>query len=253
VSVFDEDLKLGNCDLGLARICVQASARAYQEATLTSELAKVLVVRSPYVNAPIIAFRGSADARAWLTDMRVCLAQTEYGKLHCGFYASTRTILGQLLALDQRSQPEPVIVTGHSKGGAEALICARILAAAGKPVQAVVTFGGPRVGDARWRKSYDDQSANLSGALGQPTLGDITYRWVHEEDIVPRLPVWMMGYRHVGHEAFMSSFGGVEIDPPLQRMAWSDLWGTFWGYRAGRIEQALDHPIARYQEHLEPL
>jgi hypothetical protein len=136
----------------------------------------------------------------------------------------------------------PVIVTGHSKGAAEAVICARLLAAAGKPVASVHTFGKPRVGNAEWRAGYN------------AVLGSVTTRWEHEEDIVTRLAAWCTGYRHEGlTDAFLSSFGGVEINPPLWRRAASDLWGTFWGYQAGHIEQAMDHPVSRYQEHINSL
>lgn len=228
-------------DLTLARVCVRASTQAYAQVSFESELAHVLVIPATATMPMIIAFRGTCDIGEWLVDFRMRFSATLYGRLHTGFWRSVNSVMAEVFALPDVKSALPVIVTGHSKGAAEALICARWLAAQGKPVQAVVTFGGPRVGDAQWRAGYN------------ASLGEVTKRWVHEEDIVARAPVWMMGYRHVGHEYFMSSMGGVEVDPPLWRLAASDLWGTFWGYKAGRIEQAMDHPISRYQEHLEQL
>ena len=241
-------------DLPLARMCANACARAYPEATISSNLAHCLVVRAE--GPAILAFRGSEDIRDLLTDFQVRWVQTVHGGIHSGFFNSALSVLNQILKLDQRQSPAPVIVTGHSKGAAEALIVARWLVAAGRPVEAVVTFGGPRVGDAEWRKSYNAAGTNIqqpTSNIQHPTLGDATQRWVHEEDLVPRLPVWCSGYRHVGHEMFLSAFGGVEVDPPVWRMAASDIWGTFWGYRAGVIEQAADHPISKYQEHIKGL
>jgi hypothetical protein len=234
-------------DLGLARACVEASARAYAEVSFESGLAHVLVVADDGAQGTrptIVAFRGSADRRDWLTDFGVRFWYTACGRVHAGFWDSTSSVMGNVAAVG----PGPVIVTGHSKGAAEALICARRLAEAGREVSAVITFGGPRVGDAAWRTGYNQ----LQMANGK-CLGDITQRWVHEEDIVPRLPVWISGYRHVGHEYFLSSFGGVEVDPSIWRLAASDIWGTFWGYRKGHIEQAEDHPVSRYLEHINQL
>ena len=233
---------------------MQASARAYSEATFESPLAHALVIPATGNCPKIIAFRGSADVRAWLTDFRITLSYTAYGRVHSGFWRSAGSVTPRLLQLT----PEPVIITGHSKGAAEALICAIILAGAGWPIVRVVTFGGPRVGDAVWREGYNltrsPKIANGQWPMADgKTLGETTERWVHEEDIVARLPVWISNYRHTLHEYFCSSFGGVEIDPPLSRLALSDLWGTFWGYRRGHVEQAEDHPISRYQEHLASL
>lgn len=229
-------------NLELARACVEASARAYPEVSFESPLAHVLVVAATQASPLIIAFRGSEEVRDWLTDFRIGFTATDYGRVHTGFWQSTNSVMGEVLALPAVRAAIPVVVTGHSKGAAEAVICARLLAAAGKPVEAVVTFGGPRVGDAMWRADYGK------------TLGGSTTRWVHEEDIVCQLAAWCTGYRHViAAEAFMSSFGGVEIDPPIWRKAASNLWGTFWGYQQGHIDQVQDHPVSRYLEHLNSL
>ena len=243
-------------DLALARMCAEACARAYREQTFGNDLAHVLVVpagdgKGQMANgtgATIIAFRGSANTRDWLTDFEIRFRYTQFGRVHAGFWESTNSLMASIMALPEVMGAFPVIVTGHSKGAAEAVICARLLAAAGKPVAAVVTFGGPRVGDAAWRIGY----GKCQMADGK-TLGEITQRWVHEEDIVCRMAAWCTGYRHVGTEAFMSSFGGVELNPPFWRKAASDLWGTFWGYAQGHIDQVEDHPVSRYLEHLDSL
>lgn len=228
-------------DLALPRLCVAAAARAYAEVSFESPLAQVLVVPATQAAPRIIAFRGSADVRAWLTDFRIGFTRTDFGRVHTGFWQSTNSVMAEVLALPAVRAAIPVVITGHSKGAAEALICARLLRAAGKPVEAVLTFGGPRVGDAAWRAGYNG------------LLGEVTQRWVHEEDIVARLAAWCTGYRHIRHEYFCSSFGGVERDPGVWRLAASDIWGTFWGYRKGHVEQVEDHPVSRYLEHINSL
>jgi hypothetical protein len=241
-------------DLELAWQCVGAAARSYSMVTIENNLCHVLQV--PLVMGPpwwkkvnIIACRGSDSLRDVVTDLEIGLVDLGIARVHAGFWKSANSILDQVLKLDQTALPAPVVLCGHSKGADEAKILAWQLARCGRPVAAVHTFGGPRIGDAGWRRTYNAQKANFD----LQTLGDITTRWVHEEDIVARLLAWITGYRHVGHEAFMSSFGGVEMDPPLWAKGLSDLWGTFWGYERGHIELIEDHPVSRYVEHLKGL
>lgn len=63
----------------------------------------------------------------------------------------------------------------------------------------VWTFGSPRVGDA-------DFAANYGAALGTRT-----WRVTHSHDIVPSVPVRIMGYHHVPTEVFYDADGA---DPP---------------------------------------
>ena len=236
-------------DLSLPRLCADACAQSYRAATIETDLAHVLKLDTD--RGTILAFRGTDSIRDWLIDARVERTDLGFASVHSGFWRSVNSIFPQILIFDQRSCPTPVILTGHSKGGAEAKLCAFLLARAGRPITAVVTFGAPRAGDSRWRILYNATPNNF--AFPQSTLGSITQRWIHEEDIVPRLPVWVTGYRHIAQEYFMSTFGGVEVNPPLWHKAISDLWGTFCGYKRRDIEQLIDHPISRYQEHLNTL
>ena len=80
----------------------------------------------------------------------------------------------------------PIVVTGHSLGGALAVLAARHLAEEGLPVAAVYTFGMPRPGSADWARDYDQR------------LGTATYRLVLGEDIVPTVAPSGLGFHHVG-------------------------------------------------------
>lgn len=94
------------------------------------------------------------------------------GKVHAGFHRELVAVLegieDTLLALPRR----PVVVTGHSQGGAIAVLCARVLEAAGWQVEETVTFAAPRAGDA--------------GAVGVGTAPIHRVEFGH--DIVPHVP-----------------------------------------------------------------
>lgn len=222
--------------LRLAKACAVQCARVYSDVTLQSDVCHAL--RSDYDGSALIAFRGTRTMREWLIDARIKWWNLGLGLVHSGFWDSLNTLFPQL---DQIAQAGPVIITGHSKGAAEALLCAWRMTRLGRQVKAVVTFGGPRVGNGAWRRDYNAQ------------LGERTWRWVHQEDIVCRLPVWLTGYRHVGQECFLDPFGTVELNPPFWRMLIAALWDTWLSYSKTDIEPITDHPISQYLEHLDKL
>ena len=120
----------------------------------------------------------------------------------------------------------PVVLTGHSLGGALATLAAFELAASGYDavplppretnaaaerlmaggaasapppppppraralVEGVRTFGSPRVGDILFAAAY------------RAVLGDRTWRVTHAHDVVPSVPVRLMGFHHVPTEVF---------------------------------------------------
>lgn len=128
----------------------------------------------------ILVFRGTSHFRNWVTNLRALPASWRPGgKVHQGFRrALARAWKPVSAALDSVSGP--LIYTGHSLGGALA-----ILAASRRPPGAVYTFGSPRVGDR-----------NFANTLAAVEI----YRIVNQHDIVPSLPPegGTLGFRHVG-------------------------------------------------------
>lgn len=70
----------------------------------------------------------------------------------------------------------PIMVTGHSLGGALAMLAAYELTLAGYPVELVVTFGTPRVGNSVFAASYDAVVTQGNLTLGGVTL-ETAYRF----------------------------------------------------------------------------
>lgn len=69
------------------------------------------------------------------------------GKVHAGFHRELLAVLPQVEAVLLGLPRLPLLVTGHSQGGAIAVLGARVLEAAGWTVEGATTFAAPRAGD----------------------------------------------------------------------------------------------------------
>ena len=97
--------------------------------------------------------------------------------VHRGFEDAVDAVWSDVAAALKGAE-QPLFITGHSLGGALAIIAAERLRRELKiEATAVYTFGAPRVGSAAFAGSYN--------ACG---LGDRSYRLIHGLDIVPTLP-----------------------------------------------------------------
>lgn len=126
----------------------------------------------------VLAFRGTEPVTLpnWLTDVVVRLVERhEYdGRVHHGFSAVLRRTWDAVEALiEQVPSDRPLFLTGHSMGGALAVLAACRLAKHGRPPAATYTFGAPRCGDRTFCAGY-----SLT-----------TYRVVNGLDLVPEMPL----------------------------------------------------------------
>ncbi|KAK3897416.1 Alpha/Beta hydrolase protein, partial [Staphylotrichum tortipilum] len=99
----------------------------------------------------------------------------------------------------------PVVVTGHSLGGAVATLAAAHLRADDGVPADLYTYGSPRVGNLEFAKFVSDQAEDVGGA---------NYRVTHTDDPVPRLPPISFNYRHVSPEYWIQEGSDrvVELD-----------------------------------------
>jgi triacylglycerol lipase len=130
------------------------------------------------------------------------------GPVHRGFDRAFDAVSDQVtLALAERGT-EPLLITGHSMGGALAVVAAdHCLAENGVRATAIYTFGMPRVGDEAFATRYND------------SLGATTYRLVHGDDIVATVPPSRLGFRHVGRLIGCARGGHFAPDQPASEFS----------------------------------
>jgi hypothetical protein len=146
----------------------------------------------------VVAFRGTLpfDIHShptlldWLNDFNALptAADGYPGQVHTGFLAALVTLWEGVVAeiAAQRVGPaatRPLLVTGHSKGGALAALAAwRLQTVTGIPTK-VVTFAAPRSGNGAFRDAYNAQIDHT--------------RYEYADDIVPHLPASQGGFLDV--------------------------------------------------------
>ena len=94
------------------------------------------------------------------------------------------------------------------------------------------------MGNAAWQRWYDGQ------------LRCRSFRIVHAEDVVARVP-WLLGsFRHAGTEVFFDAFGVKHIDWSWPAKAVSDAAGLCREWRRGQVALLGDHHVSSYVELL---
>jgi predicted lipase len=169
----------------------------------TTETQAMLVAKG---GALIVVFRGTEkNHKDILTDLRFRF----YKGTHRGFRKAWQRIAQDVAADINHYQSlsttrKHVTCTGHSLGGALAIIAGESLKA-----DFVMTFGCPRVHSSEVR-------------LTVPVV-----RYEHGMDIVPKVPLWSLGYRHVGEKR------------KLKGQGWPRLSRLFTDHRIGAYKEKL--------------
>ena len=93
----------------------------------------------------ILAFRGTQSGGSILQALKVIQRRTPEGRLHAGFADGYTDIHDSIVSRLCRFSAKRIWLTGHSLGGALAVVGANRLEEAGFDVAGVVTFGQPMV------------------------------------------------------------------------------------------------------------
>lgn len=100
----------------------------------------------------VISFRGTKQIRDWMTNLNIGIFPikdprngTIIGNMHEGFHQAYRPVHDEILDRLKDQQDLPLYITGHSLGGALAVIATWYQSS--ERLAACYTFGAPRVGD----------------------------------------------------------------------------------------------------------
>jgi acetyl esterase/lipase len=178
----------------------------------------------------LVVLKGTNTLGGWLlTDFDAKLAAAAHwpGRIHKGFLAAYRALAARVAR--HCSPGVPVLFTGHSAGGPQAVLAAYDLRHI-RPVRAV-TFGSPRFADAEAAAVFDELEHD---------------RWTHDIDPIPDTPPAWTGYRHSGRDLRVYDDGAVVEGPS----AWRRVKGAWSHLRHGPgqllIDAAAGHHIDRY-------
>lgn len=202
----------------------------------------------------ILVFRGTKTPQDWMTDAMctpigfesVFNGAPPIGEIHSGFGRCLAEGLQRIiLPLSHRDRTRPLLITGHSLGGALAALssaCFSVLNCPIPPVSTIYTFGQPRIG---LRNFCDDFKRRLQGKL---------VRFVNKQDIVPRVPFRIWDYSDEGKMIHFDSSG----KPLLESPEWQDFTERAWQSAEDFVEIVTnlrvdvgDHSIVGYRKLIE--
>ncbi len=189
----------------------------------------------------VVVFRGTENDLDWRTNIQARFVALQGGtRVHTGFFQAywpIRDAMFDFLISALKKRKRAVYVTGHSLGGALALMATAELAnhddaEIRDSIAACYTFGGPRAGDA----SFD---LYVKAPL---------YRVTNGIDLVPAVPPAILGYRHVGDTRYFGKPGVAPSrrGPGILQKIWRTLWGLLSFLRTFKLLNFADHSMTVY-------
>ncbi|NEQ55568.1 MAG: hypothetical protein F6K11_36550, partial [Leptolyngbya sp. SIO3F4] len=174
------------------------------------------------------------------------------GKVHKGFFLGWADIERPVLArLDfwrkkNNGKPlPPLLITGHSLGGALATMAAASLLENGFDVAGVYTFGQPRVGDLTFIKQLDEKLPNK------------VFRFINNNDIVPHVPPPFSFrnprrlYGHLGTVKYFNSKGALMANYTAINRMLDSLVGLAKSLLKSEVDLISDHRMPYYISNLD--
>ena len=101
------------------------------------------------VRENVFAFRGTDEPLDAVRDLRILPIWTrELGWCPAGFLRAAKRLMPKCLSecMDRNIEKENIVLTGHSLGGAVALIIGALMVRDEVSIKEIVTFGAPRCG-----------------------------------------------------------------------------------------------------------
>lgn len=146
------------------------------------------------------------------------------GWVHSGFRGELDKLWDHIKPLTDKHKKKELYICGHSLGAAMSTIAASRL----PQTEEIYTFGSPRVGTRSFVKAL---KANH-------------WRFVNNNDIVTRVPLALMGYKHHGNLCYINHYGKIR-----KMTLWQRIKDKFRGYKSGLLDGAKDHSMGNYVQY----
>ena len=173
----------------------------------------------------VVCFRGT-EPDEWtdiLADLNAIPRRSMTdGWVHSGFRGELDKLWNMVTNILDQHTDLKLYICGHSLGAAMATLAASRLE---DRVIELYTYGSPRVGTRGFVKN-----AHVTH-----------WRFVNNNDIVTRVPLALMGYKHHGTLCYINHYGKIR-----KMTAWQRIKDKLRGYRDGALDGAKDHSMTNY-------
>lgn len=244
----------------MAVLCMSSYARNQSSVNLAKRLLHVDVENSTQIQQGhsivqvystqeqnvIVVVRGTIRHHLphWIVDLNfIPQRHSRTGLVHSGFYSEMLKVWPEVdYAVRSRLKPHSkIFITGHSMGGAVAMLLAEMLSYNGHRITDLITFGQPKTGS---RKFCDHINS----------LADFRYhRVVNNVDLVPMLPPGWMGYVHCGTEIYINRTSKISTSSTVQKIQ-DGIAGICAALKNNRMPAWwCDHDIRHYVYHIKKI
>jgi triacylglycerol lipase len=176
----------------------------------------------------VLAFRGTEPSE--LSDVLADLnaiprGAMTHGLVHSGFRNECDKIWDDIVLHHGKGHTtKKLYITGHSLGAAMATIATSRFEEDMK-VEQLTTFGSPRVGTRKFVKNIETKHM----------------RFVNNNDIVTKVPLFIMGYKHHGELQYINFYGNIR-----KMTGWQLIKDRWRGWKSGILDGAKDHGMDNY-------
>jgi len=74
------------------------------------------------------------------------------------------------------------------------------------------------------------------------------YRFVNNNDVVTKVPLWLMGYKHHGDLTYINFYGNIR-----KLTTWQMIKDKWRGWRSNALDGVADHGMGNYVKHTKGL
>jgi len=180
----------------------------------------------------VLAFRGTEpdELSDVLADLNaIPRGAMTHGWVHSGFRGELDKLWETIVETVNTNKQKQIYITGHSLGAAMATLATSRIEEF-RQVEQLTTFGSPRVGTRKFVKN-----------ISTPHM-----RFVNNNDIVTRVPLALMGYKHHGVLQYINFYGNIR-----KLTFWQAVKDKWRGYKSGILDGAMDHGMENYVRCLE--